>query len=263
MKLIQLLTIRAAAPLDSLSSGQVTELQTALTQLGYDVKGIDGIIGPNTRAAWALFKQHVGEDEPGSIGPGSVQLLQQKLDVGRIPSGPVWVNRFPNSTSLDDLQPPFRTSATNFLTSLRAAGVNVQVNSTLRPPQRAYLMHYAKAIADGDINASAVPSRPDVAIQWVHSTNAETVAAAQGMVDVYGIMGPVALDSMHIEGHAIDMFITWSGAPIVRDGKGNDVPLVGGPDPNNSSLIDVGNSHGVIRGIGIAGDPEHWSINGT
>jgi lysozyme len=80
MKLSQLPAITAATPLERLSKAQLTELQTALTALGYAVNGIDGTLGPGTRGAWAQFKSDIAQTDPDSIGPGSVQTLQQKLD---------------------------------------------------------------------------------------------------------------------------------------------------------------------------------------
>jgi GH24 family phage-related lysozyme (muramidase) len=82
MKLHQLLTIKGATPLEALSKAQVAELQTALQTLGYAIGGVDGILGPNTRAAWAKFKSDIKSGEPDSIGSGSVHTLQQRLDQG-------------------------------------------------------------------------------------------------------------------------------------------------------------------------------------
>ena len=217
MKLIQLLSVVEPTPIVNLSSGQTTELQTALLQLGYNIAEVDGIVGTNTKAAWVAFKQDVGQGDPDLIGAGSIETLQQRLNVGLLPSGPAWVARFPNSTSVDDLQPPFKQHIIDFLNALRSAGVVVTVTSTLRPAQRAYLMHYAQQIAQRYLPATEVPRRPDVPIQWVHPTNAMSVAAAQAMVEQYGIQGPVALNSRHIDGHAIDMFLNLERC---ADGRG-------------------------------------------
>jgi GH24 family phage-related lysozyme (muramidase) len=80
MKLAQLSTIRGATPLERLSKPQLTELQTALQTLGYPVNGVDGILGPATRGAWAQFKSDISSGDADSIGPGSVQTLQQRLE---------------------------------------------------------------------------------------------------------------------------------------------------------------------------------------
>ncbi len=266
MKLVQLLTIIDATALEHLSTAQLTELQNALRELGFPISTVDGLFGPNTQGAWAAYKASISASEPDLIGPNSIQSLQQSLDAPHAQlelSGLVWVDRFPKSTSLDDLQPPFRSGATRMVGSLRAGGVNVDITTTLRPPQRAYLMHYSKAIHEG-LSPADVPSRFDVPIQWVHSTNADSVAAATAMFNAYGILGPVALNSNHIAGHAIDMFIRFSGSPSVRDGSGSSVTLTGdSSNADNPSVVRFGRTFGVIRGSGIANDPEHWSINGT
>jgi peptidoglycan hydrolase-like protein with peptidoglycan-binding domain len=262
MKLVQLLSVIQPTPIVDLSSGQATELQTALQQLGYDIAEIDGIVGANTKAAWAAFKQDTGEEDPNVIGPGSIEALQSRLSVGLLPSGPAWVKRFPSSDSVDDLSQPFKNGVIAFLNALRSANVVVTVTATLRPVQRAYLMHWAQQIALGNISAANVPRRPDVQIQWVHTTNAGSVAAAHSMVDAYGIQGPVALDSRHIDGLAIDMFLSWSGTPTVADAQGNRKTLKGAAGAFNTDVVAVGKTYGVVRGLNIPNDPEHWSIDG-
>jgi peptidoglycan hydrolase-like protein with peptidoglycan-binding domain len=262
VKLAQLLSVVQATPIVNLSSGQATELQTALRQLGYDIAEIDGIVEANTEAAWSAFKQDVGQGDPELIGPSSVAELQSRLNTGLLPSGPAWVARFPSSKSVDDLQPPFKQGVIAFLNAVRDASVVVNVTATLRPAQRAYLMHWAQQIAEGQCAAASVPRRPDVPIQWVHATNPASVAAAAAMVDAYGIQGPVALDSRHIAGHAIDMFLDWSGTPTVTDGEGNQKTLAGAPGAYNADVIAIGATYGVTRGVNIPSDPEHWSIDG-
>ncbi len=87
MQLVQLASITDATQLQSLSNAQATELQTALQQLGFLSGGIDGIVGPQTLAAWGAYKSSIGASDPGAIGPSSVQSLQQSLDAPPSPSG--------------------------------------------------------------------------------------------------------------------------------------------------------------------------------
>ncbi|MEA2689565.1 MAG: hypothetical protein QOD51_2172, partial [Candidatus Eremiobacteraeota bacterium] len=72
MKLVELLQIRAATALDDLPEPQVRELQTALGEAGFDPQGVDGTMAPDTKSAWAEFKDATSEDNPDVIGPGSV-----------------------------------------------------------------------------------------------------------------------------------------------------------------------------------------------
>ena len=99
-------------------------------------------------------------------------------------SGSQWCARFPGSRSVNDLAVPFRNSVVAFLSALHAADppATVVVNATLRPPQRAYLMHYAWLIAHGQIRPGAVPPVDGVDIIWDHP---DAISAAQAMVDTY------------------------------------------------------------------------------
>lgn len=80
MKLVHLVSIQNAVPLEELTGEQIKELQIALDQLGYPVGEIDGLIGQRTLTAWAEFKTDVFQGNPDLIGPGSIGTLQQKLD---------------------------------------------------------------------------------------------------------------------------------------------------------------------------------------
>ena len=80
MKLIELLSVPDAQPIDQLTENQLKELQRALGLLGYPVGEIDGLIGARTRTAWTEFKTDIFQGNPSLIGKGSVQALQEKLD---------------------------------------------------------------------------------------------------------------------------------------------------------------------------------------
>lgn len=51
-------SIQGSWPVDNppISHSQTREMQTALTALGYDTRGVDGMVGPNTRAAIRAFQ---------------------------------------------------------------------------------------------------------------------------------------------------------------------------------------------------------------
>lgn len=57
-------------------------------------------------------------------------------------SGVAWVNKFQDKTSTQTLSYPFRTNVEQFLSALKQAGARVTIAATLRPPERAYLMHW-------------------------------------------------------------------------------------------------------------------------
>jgi|SRR5215471_356507 len=175
-------------------------------------------------------------------------------------SGRAWVERFPGSKSVDDLEPNFRRSVKGFLKALADAGADVTISATFRPPERAYLMHYAWEIAHEEQDARHVPHMPDVNIEWAHDTNAASRDAALEMVDGYGMRFVAALHSRHTERKAIDMSISWVGILSIRDAYSNVVPIASEPrDGDNHQLQTVGRSFGVVK---LASDPPHWSTDG-
>src|ERR1700687_5330792 len=125
-------------------------------------------------------------------------------------SGSAWVSQFPTSTSIEDLSEPFRCNAWRCVAALRQARASVVIADTLRRPERAYLMHFAFAIAREAMDPNTVPSMPAVDIQWVHPDPQgqpdlpASQAAAEQMVQGYGIVFKPALTSRHSEGKAID-----------------------------------------------------------
>ena len=182
-------------------------------------------------------------------------------------SGPNWVIRFPTSASTVDLVEPFRTSVDRFIAALRAAHAAVIIGDTLRPPERAYLMHFAFQIARNGMDPAAVPAMPGVEIQWVHTSAAgqpdaaASRAAAQAMVSGYGIVHQPALQSRHTQGLAIDMNVAWHGnLTIVRaDGTAATVTSVPRDGAGNVDLHAVGTGYGLIK---LVSDPPHWSSDG-
>ena len=183
-------------------------------------------------------------------------------------SGPQWVGRYPGSRLTRDLDPVFRLAVENFLAALTSAGAIVQVSSTLRPKQRAYLMHWAHQVFRNGLAPAKVPALAGVPIQWVHPTLAASIAAAAAMVDGFGIghlcaeVAP-ALDTLHATGEAIDMTIEWGGTLSIKKHNGEHVAIASQPRCGmNPQLHEVGLSYGVVKYAGGAKDKPHWSING-
>lgn len=181
-------------------------------------------------------------------------------------SGAYWINQFPNSKSVSDLSPLFRPNVENFLAALGRSGASVVISATLRPAQRAYLMHYSFDVARGGLNPERVPTRAGVDIDWVHRDhrgNADPAAsrnAAEEMVRGYQIVFRPALASRHTEGTAIDMTISWNNDLTIARADGNNVTIRSIPkDGTNIELAAVGISYGVNK---LATDPPHWSSDG-
>lgn len=184
-------------------------------------------------------------------------------------SGPDWVRQFPGSRSLDDLAGPFKSAAKAFVTALLDSGCSVTISSTLRPPERAYLMHFSTAIARNVMLPQNVPANSKVNIEWVHRTGGQidlpkSRSAAVQMVQAYGIdpTSPLpALASRHTEGNAVDMSISWSGVLSIRDAKGKAVQIADSPRNGlNPKLHKVGATYKVIKAQ-FQDDP-HWSNDG-
>jgi hypothetical protein len=205
-------------------------------------------------------------------------------------SGPDWYYQFPDSQDVSTLADGFKQDVIRFISAMDKAGITppgFSVNSTRRPLQRAYLMHYSWLIAHDKIDPKDVPKfQPEagqlpVNICWVHtnSSGAEdlpaSVAAAQQMVSAYHIASKVApaLTSQHTKGLAIDMNTTWTQPSItIVNGSGKDISINTTPrDGLNEKLMAVGLTYDVHHFCYPPGtcatavpsdDPIHWSNNG-
>ena len=169
-------------------------------------------------------------------------------------SGSAWVRQFPTSTQTSDLLAAFGTAVDRFISSLRAGGATVVVSATLRPPERAYLMHYAYKIAHGGLPAANAPAMAEVDIEWAHATSTASKIGAKQMVTAYGIVFAPALTSRHSEGRAIDMAITGHIGQTFNDNANQPVQV-----NNAAQLKALGATFGVIK---LPSDPPHWSDDG-
>lgn len=256
---------------------EARDLQKALNTILNPDLAVDGDFGPRSSEGLAQAYKQRDVRLRGDFDNKLSATTKQKLGADFAPamdilngyakrirfrlSGPHWVNYFPTSVSISDLVSPFRERVKAFQDALIEAGAQTIIAATYRPPQRAYLMHYAARIDRGEISPAAVPSMSGVDIQWVHYTNAGSLQAAEQMVAAYGIGGnPVALESRHTQRLAIDWNITWGGTLSIKKSDGKRVSV--GSPPNgasNTALHAVGSSYGVIK---LLNDPPHWSNDG-
>jgi hypothetical protein len=181
-------------------------------------------------------------------------------------SGVAWVDRFPTSKATNTLADGFRQNCDAFLAALDNAGATVSISATLRPPERAYLMHWSFAINAGEVEPADVPPQPGVDIDWVHRKSngtpdiAASRAAAAAMVHGYGIAFEPSLKSLHIFGKAIDMSIGWNGTLKIKQKSGTNKSIASQPRSGlNHDLWAVGATYGVIK---LPSDPPHWSNTG-
>ncbi|WP_218968431.1 hypothetical protein [Massilia psychrophila] len=183
-------------------------------------------------------------------------------------SGPQWVARFPGSRLTHDLDPVFRVAVENFLAALAGAGASVHISSTLRPKQRAYLMHWAHQVMRNDLSPTRVPAMAGVPIQWAHPSLAASIGACTAMVEGFCIghlradVAP-SLNTLHASGEAIDMTIEWSRTLSIKTHNGARVDIASEPRTGmNPQLHAVGLGYGVVKYAGGTKDKPHWSING-
>jgi peptidoglycan hydrolase-like protein with peptidoglycan-binding domain len=282
------LDLESPATMPTLRQGSrglsVADLQRRLATAGFSPGAADGIFGSHTDAAVRSFQRAHGLGVDGIVGPqtwGALIGTSPSVPGGSAPwpqpstasklSGAHWVDQFPGSKSIDSLVEPFRSSVARFVAALQKAGAPPKINATYRPPERAYLMHYAWSIANEGLSPAAVPLYPGVDIQWVHTDRngkvdlAASRAAAEEMVRKYGMADKAVLTSRHTEGRAIDMDIAWTGNLVIPDGRSSKVrtiaslPRTGG---DNRDLWAVGASYGVIKLVKDRPDPPHWSDDG-
>ena len=181
-------------------------------------------------------------------------------------SGVAWVPRFPTSKSTSTLVGGFGDKCDAFIAALRDAGATVKISATLRPPERAYLMHWSFVINTREVDPEDVPKHAGVDIEWVHRKSsgspdlAASRAAAAAMVHGYDIAHRPSLTSLHIFGKAIDMSIAWSGALQIKQKNGTRKTIQSQPRTGlNHELWAVGATYGVLK---LPSDPPHWSTTG-
>lgn len=187
----------------------------------------------------------------------SIKVTKSDISKNRV-SSVDWCNLFLQSSSLSDLEEPFKTNATKFINGIRKAGITVVINTTWRPNERSYLMYYSTAIARGQVAVDKVPPFPGVNIDWTHKGNkAEAVKAAKAMYQKYGIgNNPVGKpgSSNHNKKMAVDMRIAnYVGKIVTID---NEITKI----TSWATLTQLGKKHNVIW-YGNK-DAPHWSHTG-
>jgi hypothetical protein len=189
-----------------------------------------------------------------------------------VPSGAAWVAQYPSSSSVSDCAAPFKANLTAFIAALNAAGATVNVSATLRPAERAYLMHWCWSIVNANADPKTIPALAGVNIAWAHTNAqgaydaADSTAGAQAMVNAYGMQNlqvAPALNSKHISGLAVDMSIAWTGDLTINNKSGTAVVIKTAPRTGmNTDLHAVGATYDVIKYVGGEADKPHWSDDG-
>jgi peptidoglycan hydrolase-like protein with peptidoglycan-binding domain len=271
----------------------VKVIQTTLLSLSYDLGRADGDFGPATDKAVRALQTDRGLKPDGIVGKNTLSALQgggssaaskkqssdgqeqadeetreaEQEPAVKTLSGASWVSRFPTSKSLDDLESTFGANVKKFIKAMEDAGATVKISATKRPPERAYLMHWAWKIVKQKVKPENVPAKEEVDINWNHGDEAKSRLAAQKMLNNYGIKSslkvPSSLTSRHIQGKAIDMTISWSDELKIKNADGTEQTITSTPqDGTNEDLIKVGKAFSVIHFINAKKDAPHWSKDG-
>jgi uncharacterized protein YgiM (DUF1202 family) len=183
-------------------------------------------------------------------------------------SGANWVSiatasGWTNSTEFSALDPSWGPRAEAFVTGLRAAGAQVHITAGLRHPNRAFLMHYAWGVAHGQYTpaqGNAACRGRGINIEWDHGNAAASRAAAQALVNAFGLVHQASITSNHVHGLAIDMEISGLPASITMNGQTYTTRRGASGAAAAESVVPIGRGMGVIW-FG-AGDRVHWSHNG-
>jgi hypothetical protein len=166
------------------------------------------------------------------------------------------------STSLDDLEEPFKTNAETFIEALRNGGATVEISTTKRSIERAWLMHNAWTVATG----GAIPKSDPygTGIIWDHGTRAASKEAAKEMISPagFGMAYDASMHSKHFSGHAIDITITnlpeqWT---FTHGDKQVTVKLGAAGAPDNTRLHRAADTYFNVKKL--VGDRPHWSDDG-
>ncbi len=251
-------TLRVMAPQELAASVERAHAQVAAggAQPSVYTVGSDGTIFNTVTNRAEYVPVRAASDGPGRPQPGALDRA----------SGVSWVEEFPESKRTADLTPQFQAGVDRFIGAMTDAGAHVDVDTTYRPRERAYLMHYAWKIGKDGLDPETVPPMAGVNIDWAHRRPDGTVdvaasrAAANAMNDAYKSVREPVLESRHTQQRAIDMSIRWTGSLVVKDASGREVVIDTTPrNGENAQLVEVGKSYGVRK---LQGDRPHWSDDG-
>lgn len=199
------------------------------------------------------------EDEPEPTEP---------LEETKFPSGAGWVDRFPVSEELRDLDSNFTNDVREFIAALEEGGANVEVLSTQTPPERAYLMHWAWRIAKEGFDPRSVPYMDGVDIRWWHDDMEASRDAAWAMVHGYEIQdlkAPPPLTSAYTDGQALALQIRWRGELTLYRDKPDEQIVTDAPwDATNPVVIALAETCGLEYLLTVEDSDEvHWVMEGA
>jgi len=166
-------------------------------------------------------------------------------------------------TDLEELSEPFKSNAKSFIAALEAGGANVEISTTKRYIERAWLMHNAWTVAHG----GAVPKDDPygTGIVWDHGSKSATKQAAKEMIGPSGfnMAFDASMHSRHFSGNAVDITITnlpeeWT---FTHGDKEVTVKLGTAEAPSNTRLHRAADRYFNVKKL--VADRPHWSDTGN
>ncbi len=224
---------------------------------------------PSSASDWADLQKRVGNRAlQRMLEPGAETEPEQPAESVKLPSGASWVDRFPVSEDVNDLDSGFMNDLRAFRSVLEKGGAEVEILATKVPPERAYLMHWAWRIAKEGFNPRQVPYLDGVDVRWWHGDMKSSQDAAWSMVLGYEIDDldtPPPQVSPYTEGQVIAMRIRWTGAlTLYRDEPEEQVIDKGPNDATNPVILALAELHGLEHLLTVPDSDEvHWAMAGS
>jgi len=231
-----------------------------------------------------VAREVIMAEESKKSGKGEKGAKTEKPKDKRTLSGKKWRKiadeKWNKSSKIDDLSSTFKPKFEKFKKVLNDNGITESIDTTKRPYERAYLMHYAWKIAKDKIKPENVPAQKGVDINWDHGDKEKSKKAAQSMVSAFGMIAMASLTSNHLKGNAVDMALDFSKfnkdrkltykvkdkdtvriikiddeAKVGVSAKGKKIASIG-----DRELSKAGADFGVKRALDT--DIVHWSTTG-
>ncbi len=235
-------------------------------------------------AGWANLQQQIGNQAVqrilGSDASATLQRQANELEsqnetipekpseTVKFPSGASWIDRYPASQRLQDLDSNFGSDVREFVAVLEKASATVEVLATRMPPERAYLMHWAWRITQEGLDPRHVPYMDGVDIRWWHGNLGTSREAAWSMVHGYGIEEldePPPLISPYTEGQVVAMRVRWRGALRLYPDSPQEQIITSNPqDGTNLDVMTLAEIHGLEHLLTVPDSDEvHWAMPGS
>jgi hypothetical protein len=245
-----------ASRLGSLRYGErVTGTPTGKGWVQVSFQGKPGFVSAQYVTTGAASGGQPQHEYPQTVGHGQ----RSGADWKAIADANGWIN----SVEFSALDAAWGPRAEAFVNGLRAAGAQVHIEAGLRHPNRAFLMHYAWGVA----KAKYTPAQANTAcrgrgidIEWDHGNVAASRAAAQALVDAFGLVRQASITSNHIRGLAIDIAISDLPSSITMNGRTYTTRQGASGTAAAESVAPIGKAMGVLW-FGTR-DWVHWSHNG-